>query len=77
MFTVCVSVCVCVCVCVSLVVGDGFLAQSLHLKSHQRCSAGIRSWLSLSLEVPIRRWVHCSHKEMDMVSNNTLVGCAI
>ncbi len=23
----------------------------------------------------IRRWVHCSHKRMDMVSNNTLVGC--
>ncbi len=23
----------------------------------------------------IRRWVHCSHKGMDMVSNNTQVGC--
>ncbi len=26
--------------------GDEFLAQGLHLKSHQRCSAGIRTWLS-------------------------------
>ncbi len=25
----------------------------------------------------IRRWVHCSHKGMDMVSNNTQVGCGI
>ncbi len=25
----------------SLVFGDEFLAQGLHLKSHQRCSAGI------------------------------------
>ncbi len=30
----------------SLVFGDEFLAQGLHLKSHQRCSAGIRTWLS-------------------------------
>ncbi len=30
----------------SLVFGDEFLAQGLHLKSHQRCSAGISSWLS-------------------------------
>ncbi len=30
----------------SLVFGDEFLAQGLHLKSHQRCSAGI-SLLSL------------------------------
>ncbi len=28
------------------VIGDTFLAQGLHLKSHQRCSAGIRTWLS-------------------------------
>ncbi len=27
-------------------VGDEFVAQVLHLKSHQRCSAGIRTWLS-------------------------------
>ncbi len=27
------------------------------------------------LEVAIRRWVHCSHKGMDIVSNNTQVGC--
>ncbi len=27
----------------SLVFGDAFLAQCLHLKSHQRCSAGIRT----------------------------------
>ncbi len=30
----------------SLVFGDVFLAQGLYLKSHQRCSAGIRTWLS-------------------------------
>ncbi len=29
-----------------LVFGDEFLSQGLHLKSHQRCSAGIRTWLS-------------------------------
>ncbi len=33
-----------VCTHMSLVFGDSFLAQGLHLKSHQRCSAGI--WLS-------------------------------
>ncbi len=27
-----------------LVFGDEFLAQGLHLQSHQRCSAGIRTW---------------------------------
>ncbi len=26
--------------------GDEFLAHGLHLKSHKRCSAGIRTWLS-------------------------------
>ncbi len=30
----------------SLVFGDEFLAQGLHLKSYQRCSAGNRTWLS-------------------------------
>ncbi len=30
----------------SLVFGDESLAHGLHLKSHQRCSAGIRTWLS-------------------------------
>ncbi len=30
----------------SLVFDDGFLAQGLHLKSHLRCSAGIRTGLS-------------------------------
>ncbi len=29
------------------------------------------------LEVAIRRWVNCSHKGMDMVSNNTQIGCGI
>ncbi len=29
-----------------VVFGDEFLAQGLHLNSHQRCSAGIRTWLS-------------------------------
>ncbi len=28
----------------SLVFSDEFLAQGLHLQSHQRCSAGIRTW---------------------------------
>ncbi len=28
------------------VIGVSFLAQGLHLKSHQRCSVGIRTWLS-------------------------------
>ncbi len=39
-----VGACVRACVCVLF--GDSFLAQVLHLKSHQRCSAGIRTWLS-------------------------------
>ncbi len=30
----------------SLVFGDEFLAQGLHLESHQKCSAGIRLNLS-------------------------------
>ncbi len=30
----------------SLVFGDEFLAKGLHLKSHQRCSAEIGTWLS-------------------------------
>ncbi len=30
----------------SLVFSDEFFAQGLHLKSHQRCSAGIGTWLS-------------------------------
>ncbi len=30
----------------SLVFGDEFLARGLYLKSHQRCSAGIRTCLS-------------------------------
>ncbi len=25
----------------------------------------------------IKRWVHCSHKGMEMVSNNTQVGCGV
>ncbi len=33
----------------SLVFGDEFLAQGLHLKSHLKCSAGIRTWLSADL----------------------------
>ncbi len=32
---------------ISLVFGGEFLAQSLHLKSHQKCLAGIRSCLSV------------------------------
>ncbi len=30
----------------SFMFGDAFLAEDLHLKSHQRCSAGIRTCLS-------------------------------
>ncbi len=33
--------------CKSLVFGDEFLAQGLHLKSHQRCSAWISTWFSV------------------------------
>ncbi len=33
------------------------------------------TWCIILLEVAIRSWEHCSHKEMDMVSNNTQVGC--
>ncbi|XP_073795600.1 mucolipin-3 isoform X6 [Danio rerio] len=29
------------------------------------------------LEVAIRRWRHCAHKGMDMVSSNTQVGCGV
>ncbi len=35
-----------ICTHKSLVFDDEFLAEGLHLKSHQRCSAGIRTWLS-------------------------------
>ncbi len=30
------------------------------------------TWCIILLEVSIRRWVHCSHKGTDMVSNNRL-----
>ena len=29
------------------------------------------------LEVAIRRWVHCDHEGMRMVSHNTQIGCGI
>src|SRR5512146_2668860 len=29
------------------------------------------------LEVAIRRWRHCAHKGMDMVSSNTQVSCGV
>ena len=32
------------------------------------------TWFMILLEVAIRRWVHCGHKGMVMVSNNTQVG---
>ncbi len=35
------------------------------------------TWCIILLEVSLRRWVHCSHKGMDMVSNNTQVGCGV
>ncbi len=48
------------CTHMSLVFGDTFLAQGLHLKSHQKCSAGIRTWLFwLSLSCPDGQ---CSHQ---------------
>ncbi len=31
----------------SLVFGDEFLTEGLHLKSHQKCSAGMRTCLSV------------------------------
>ncbi len=34
-------------------------------------------WCIILLEVAIRRWVHCSYKGMDMISNNTQVGCGV
>ncbi len=34
------------------------------------------TWCIILLEVAIRRWVHCSHKGMDMVSNNTITNDA-
>ncbi len=37
----------------SLVFGDEVLAQGLHLKSHQRCSAGIRTWLGEKFSIYI------------------------
>ncbi len=39
-----------------------FLAQGLHLKSHQRCSAGIRTWLSADTGTFLSHWLnhHCS-----------------
>ncbi len=33
------------------------------------------TWGIILLEVAIRRRLHFSHKGMDMVSNNTQVGC--
>ena len=35
------------------------------------------TWCIIMLEVAIRRWVHCGHEGMHMVSNNTQIGCAI
>ena len=35
------------------------------------------TWHVILLEVAIRRWVHCGHKGMDIVSNNTQVGCGV
>ncbi len=42
----CMTVPICTHMYKSLVFGDAFLAQGLHLKSHQKCSAGIGTWLS-------------------------------
>ncbi len=42
----CMTVPICTHMYKSLVFVDAFLSQGLHLKSHQRCSAAIRTWLS-------------------------------
>ncbi len=42
----------------SLVFGDEFWAQGLHLKSHQRCSAGIRTWFYVDQVLP--HWLNQS-----------------
>ncbi len=42
----------------SLVFGDEFWAQGLHLKSHQRCSAGIRTWFYADQVLP--HWLNQS-----------------
>lgn len=34
-------------------------------------------WSIILLRAVIRRWVDCSHKGMDMVNNNTQVGCGV
>ncbi len=36
---------------------------------------GFATWCIILLEVSIRIWVHCSHKGMDMVSNNIRLWC--
>ncbi len=35
------------------------------------------TWCIILLEVAISRWVHYSHKGMDMVSNSAQVGCGV
>ncbi len=35
------------------------------------------TWCIILLEVAIKRWMHFSHKGMDMVSNNTQVSCGL
>ncbi len=42
----CMTVPICTHMYKSLVFVDAFLSQGLYLKSHQRCSAAIRTWLS-------------------------------
>ncbi len=50
----------------SLVFGDEFLA---HLKSHQRCSAGIRTWLSADQST---NWVKGANKMINDTKVNRM-----
>ncbi len=50
---------------------------SLSCSRNMKDDLSFVAWCIILLEVAIRRWVHCSHKGMDMVSNNTQVGCGI
>ncbi len=53
----------------SLVFGDEFSPQGLHLKSHQRCSAGIRTWLSADQSA---NWVKGANKMINDTKVNRM-----
>ncbi len=56
------------CMYKSLVFGDEFLAQGLLVKSHQRCSAGVRTLLSANI------FILCSAEEKSIVLFGTMFG---